>query len=217
MRRHLWGFALALCTGLAPMAQAQSADPDSGTPILVIDFERVFVETAYGQRIAADVEEARALVQAENDRLAQELLAEESALTEARTTMEPDAFREAAEAFNEKAQSVRASREAEQARLVNLRDSERARFVERIQPLIAEMMEERGAIVAMDRRSVIRAIGSANATADVITRINATLGDGTRDPGDRPTLRPDELNTSGDDTLILPDINGTSDDLSAPE
>jgi len=149
MRRVLSALAVALCTAFSSAASAQGAEQTIvlPSPIMVIDFERVFGETLYGQRIAAEIDAERELVQSENDRLAAELLSEESDLTAARTTMDQESFRTAAEAFNEKAQTVRASREEEQARLVNLRDTERARFVERIQPVISSMMRERGAIV----------------------------------------------------------------------
>ena len=204
-------FAATLFSAMPVRAQDQTIVLPS--PIMVVDFERVFGETLYGQRIAAELDAERALVQAENDRLAEELLSEESELTDARTTMDQETFRDAAEAFNEKAQTVRASREAEQARLVNLRDTERARFLERIQPVLSAMMVERGAIVAMDRRSVIQAIGSANATESVIERINETLGDGRQDPAERPNLRP----SSGDnDRLILPEDN-IGETLSTPQ
>lgn len=161
------------------------------SPIMVLDFERVFLETAYGQRLAAELSAEGERVQQELDRLANELLAEESALTEARSEMEPEAFRAAAEAFDERAQTMRARGVEEQNRLVALEQAERARFNERIQPLINEMMVARGAVVAMDRRSVLLALGGANATEDVISAINRTLGDGRRDPGERPTLRPE--------------------------
>jgi len=160
------------------------------SPIMVVDFDRIIGESLYGKRIAVELNAERARVQAENDQIVAELEAEEEALTNARATMEPEAFRAAAEAFGERAQSVRASRDAEQTRLVQQRDARRARFLERIQPILTAMMVERGAVVAMDRRAVIRVIGSANATQDAIAAIDATLGDGVQEPSERPTLRP---------------------------
>lgn len=182
--------ALAAAGGVAT-AQQQDQTVVLPSPIMVVDFERIFGETLYGQRIAQEISAERERVQAENDRIAAELLAEESALTEARGTMDPEAFRLAAAAFDERAQSVRASRESEQARLLALRDDERAQFVERIQPLINTMMLQRGAVVTMDRRAVIQAIGGANATDAAIEMINERLGDGQLDPSERPTLRPE--------------------------
>ena len=198
---------VAAFAAISTSALAQNADQRIivPPPIMVVDFERVFSESLYGQRITADLNAEREKVQAENDRLAAELEAEEGALTEARSTMEPEAFREAATAFDERAQSVRASREAEQDRLVALRDEERARFIERIQPLMSEMMVARGAVVTMDRRSVIEALSSANATEEAIDMINAELGDGRRDPADSPPLRPSRVDGAAPDQPALSD------------
>jgi len=185
----------------APAAAQQEQTFLMPSPIMVVDFERVFVETQYGQRIASVLSQERERVQADNDRIAAELLAEETALTEARATMSTAAFRAAAETFNERAQSVRSDREAEQAALVELRDSERSQFLERISPIVLALMLERGAVVAMDRRAVIQAIGSANATEDVVELIDQTLGDGARAPDEPPVSRPVE-----EDTTSFPEV-----------
>ena len=172
-------------------ATAQEQTVIVPSPIMVVDFDRLIGTTLYGRRIAADIATERARIQAENDQIAAELLAEETALTEARATMEPAAFRDAARAFNERAQSVRQDREAEQAKLLQLRDSEQSQFLERIRPVILALMLERGAVVAMDRRGVYQAIGGASATADAVALIDETLGDGRQEPDERPTLRPE--------------------------
>jgi Skp family chaperone for outer membrane proteins len=183
---------LVIAAGVAcgAPAVAQNQNIVLPSPIMVVDFERVFVETLYGQRIAETISAERERVQADNDRIAAELLAEETALTKARATMDPVAFRDAARAFDERAQAVRLDRETEQTKLVQLRDTERAQFLERIRPIILALMLERSAVVAMDRRAVIQAIGGANATVDAVNLINVTLGDGVRTPDERPASRP---------------------------
>jgi len=191
-------FAAIGVSGAAQQAGDQTVVLPS--PIMVVDFDRIFAETLYGRRIAGDVTAERERVQARMDQLAAELLVEERELTDSRADMEPEAFRTAAEAFDERAQIVRSSRETEQARLVQLRDSERAQFIERIQPILTSLMLERGAVVAMDRRAVIRAIGGANATQDAIRLIDVTLGDGIQEPSERPTLRP--VNNSASDDIV---------------
>jgi Skp family chaperone for outer membrane proteins len=197
MRKVLSMCAVAAFAALSAPATAQDQTVVLPSPIMVVDFERIFVETLYGKRIAATVSAERERVQADNDRIATELLAEEAALTEARATMEPTAFRDAARAFNERAQAVRLDREIEQTKLIELRDTERAQFLERIRPIVLALMLERGAVVAMDRRAVIQAIGGANGTEDAVSLIDITLGDGLQSPSEPPTLRP----TTQDDTL----------------
>lgn len=181
---------LAFCLVAFLVLYSPVAAQSPAAPVMVVDFERVFVETLYGQRIAQKIAEERERVQADNDRIAAQLLAEETALREGRASMDPAAFREAARAFDDRAQRVRANRQVAQNTLLELRDTEREQFLERIRPVVLALMLERGALVAMDRRSVIAAIGAADATNDAIALIDTTLGDGALDPSERPTLRP---------------------------
>ena len=183
---------MAAFVAISSFATAQDQTVVVPSPIMVVDFDRLIGDTLYGQRIANDIAAERARVQADNDSIATELLAEEAALTEARGSMDPAAFREEARAFNERAQAVRQGREVEQAKLLQLRDTEQQQFLERIRPIILALMLERGAVVAMDRRAVYQAIGGANATADAVALIDETLGDGRQTPDERPTLRPIE-------------------------
>ena len=211
MRQLICAFLVAAfaAIGVSAAAQSEQGRIVIPSPIMVIDFESVFNNTRYGKRIAAEITAERTRVQAELDQMAESLIAEESALTDARSTMEPEAFRAAAEAFDERAQNERATRETVQGRLVELLETEEAQFIERIQPIINEMMIERGAVVAMDRRSVIRAIGSANATDDAIALIDERLGDGQLAPGERPTLRPEDEGAATDDATSAPDLSGS--------
>ena len=190
MRRWMRiGLVAALCVATSA-ASAQDQTLVVPSPIMVVDFDRLFGATLYGQRIQGDIAAERERVQAENNRIAAELLAEETALTEARGDMEAAVFRDAARAFNDRAQAVRQDREAEQAKLLQLRDAEQSQFLERVRPIILALMLERGAVVTMDRRAVYQAIGGANATQDAVELINKTLGDGKQDPDERPVLRP---------------------------
>ena len=190
MRIHLRICLMAAFAAITTFATAQERTVVVPSPIMVVDFDRLFGATTYGQRLVTDIAAERAKVQSENDRIASELLAEETALTDARATMDPAAFRAEARAFNERAQAVRVDRDAEQAKLLQLRDTEQSQFLERVRPIILALMLERGAVVTMDRRAVYQAIGGANATADAVALINETLGDGRQDPDERPTLRP---------------------------
>lgn len=223
--------SLCICAvviaGLLPgAAAAQDPTVVVPSPIMVVDFDSLIGATQYGQRIQGAIAAERERVQAENDRIAAELLAEEAALTESRATMAPADFREAARAFNERAQIVRGEREAEQAKLLQLRDAERDQFLERIRPIILALMLERGAVVTMDRRAVYQAIGGANATQDAVDLIDRTLGDGRQNPNERPTLRPlGELVVPEEEQLpiqdpiapepieIVPDLPADTDDL----
>ena len=81
--------ALIVWLMLTLPASAQQNSPQ----ILIIESERLFFETLYGRRIAADLAAEAAELQAENDRIVDSLTQEERSLTVRRPEMTPDAFR----------------------------------------------------------------------------------------------------------------------------
>ncbi len=172
------GFAAAMAWALPPqpvLAQ-QLGLPQSA--ILTIETDRLFAESAFGLRVATELEAESAVLAAENRRIEAELGAEELELTNRRAAMEPAAFRALAGAFDQK---VRANRQAQdsKARALSQR-SERARieFLNVARPILETMMAESGASVILERSSTLLSANSTDITAQAIARINATIGDG---------------------------------------
>lgn len=159
---------------LALPAAAQQTSPQ----VLIIDSERLFVETQYGRRISEDIATQAMTVQAENDRIVAELTEEERSLTLRRPEMSPEDFRVAAEAFDAKVQEVRTARDAKNLELQKTSAESRAQFEERVQGIVATIMLERGAVLVLEQRMVILSVRAANITDAAIARIDATLGDG---------------------------------------
>lgn len=170
----LWR-AIAVWLLLALPALAQQ----SGPQVLIIDSDRLFFETEYGRRIASDLADRTAELQAENDAIVAELTEEERSLTQRRATMDPEAFRAEAAAFDTKVQEVRRARDAKNGELAAEATQARAAFEERVQAIVANLMLERGATMVMEQRNVILSVRAANITDDAIARIDETLGDGT--------------------------------------
>ena len=93
-------------------AQQQSERRVVQSPILTIDSDRVFNESAFGLRVADDVETQSAEISAENRLIEADLKAEERKLTDQRSKLSPDAFSGLADAFDEKVQKTRAAQAA---------------------------------------------------------------------------------------------------------
>lgn len=159
---------------LALPASAQQASP----PILIIDSERLFIETLYGQQLASQLAEQAAELQAENDRIVESLTLEERSLTIRRPEMTPEAFREEADAFDRKVQDVRRVRDAKNVDLQVAQAAARSRFEQRVQGIVANIMLERGSVLVMEQRNVVLSVRAANITDDAIVRIDAELGSG---------------------------------------
>ena len=184
---------LAVLLALALPAQAQDrADLTLGqirSPVLIIDAERVFAESLFGLRIAAQVQaETEALV-AENRRIEAALTAEERSLTSRRPTMEVTAFRAEADAFDARVQDIRAAQDAKQRALQDGIALGRDQFLQVATPILGQLMRDAGAAVILDRRSVFLAVGAIDVTDQAIDRIDLALGDGatiTDSPPDSP-------------------------------
>ena len=178
--------ALTICVAaLAVSGAAVSAQQATGTaglergtvvsPVLTIDAERVFLDSAFGRRAVERIEAESAELAAENRLIEAELEAEEQALTEKRAELSPEEFRELADTFDEKVQQTRRA-QAEKRRAINaMLEEEREVFLTAAAPVLERLMRDAGAGVILDRRSVFVSANAIDITADAIERLNATL------------------------------------------
>ncbi len=180
-----------ICAALAVTgAAAQSSDPTprnlplgvdtSGvrSPVLVVESDLLFQGSAFGRRISAEVEAESAALAAQNRQIEADLTEEERALTEQRPTLEPEAFRQLADAFDEKVRSIRQEQDAKARALRRRQDVGRAAFLNAAAPVLESMMREAGAAVVLERRSVFLSLNAIDITRDAIARIDAEIGDG---------------------------------------
>nr|WP_245823215.1 OmpH family outer membrane protein [Antarctobacter heliothermus] len=150
----------------------------SKTPILVIEFERVFSESAFGLRVNSEIEQAGRAIATENRRIEAELTEEERRLTDLRPTLAPDEFRKLADAFDEKVQRLRDEQDTKARALGARTDEARRRFLTVAQPVLEGLLREAGAALILERRTVLVAADSVDITDRAIARIDAQIGDG---------------------------------------
>lgn len=170
-------------------------------PILVVDRDRLFAESAYGQRISAELEAERERLEQETRDIEAALAEEELELTEQRATLEPAEFRALADAFDEKVQRLRDERSAAQQTLVSQIEEARTFFLEQITPVLARIMVEAGAQVMLDRRSVLLSSSEVDVTSLAISRIDELIGDGDGLAG-LPEVEPVEPEGPADGLLV---------------
>lgn len=190
------GILLLALWGAAAGAQEQGSPYAAGvptTPILVIEFERVFSESAFGLRVNSEIEQAGRAIATENRRIESELTDEERDLTDLRPTLAPDEFRKLADAFDEKVQRLRDEQDAKARALGARTDEARRRFLTVAQPVLEGLLREAGAALILERRTVLVAADSIDITDRAIARIDAQIGDGaavTPDPAPGPLPEP---------------------------
>ncbi|MDP2494889.1 OmpH family outer membrane protein [Shimia thalassica] len=155
------------------------------TPILTIDSERLYAGSSFGARVASEMEADQSVLLAENRKIEAELAAEEKELTEQRKNMTPEDFRAVADAFDRRVQDIRRIQDTKARSIGERREQEQAVFVQAARPVLVELMQEAGASVILERRSILASNDSIDITEQAIARLNAAIGDGAqlqRDP-----------------------------------
>jgi len=183
---RLWPGAAALAMVLllvtvATLTPRSARAQDFGrvvSPIATLDRDALFAGTLYGQRVNREIESASLAMAAETREIEAALEAEELALTEQRATLEPEAFRALATAFDDKVQALRAEREAAEDDLLAQIEAARTDFFRRVGPVLGQLLRDRGAVLIVDRRAVLLAATDIDITAEAVERIDAVLGDG---------------------------------------
>lgn len=150
--------------------------PDSS--VVVIDPNRLFAETKFGQRVAAELEADGAVLAAENRQIEAELVAEEKELTQKRADMDPEAFRDRADVFDEKVQRTRREQEEKAIALGQNRDTAQRRFLNVARPILDALMIEIGAVVLLDIRSVLWRAETIDVTDEAVRRVDLAIGAG---------------------------------------
>jgi len=177
VRRALQCLVLALgLLGAAPALTQVLSVVD--TPVLTIDSERLFLNSDFGIRVAREIEARGNELAAENRQIETELAEAEQDLTEKRTTMTPEAFRPLADAFDTRVQATRQAQAAKSRALNSHLEQEREAFLNAAGPVLQELMQEVGASVVLERRTVFISSNSTDITAAAIARLNETLGEG---------------------------------------
>ncbi|NDW52161.1 OmpH family outer membrane protein [Aliiroseovarius sp. PrR006] len=189
------------------MAQQQAVQ--SVSQIVTIDRQRLFSDTAYGQRVLATVEVERARLAQETREAEADLAKEEKQLTEQRSSLDPTSFRVLADAFDQKVNELRAEGQQREQEFVRVLEREQSAFFERIGPILGRLVREVGAVVIIDRRAILLATQNIDITDAAIRRIDQELGDGVASPAppsdapsedetpEKPSETPDST-TSGD-------------------
>lgn len=176
-------FSLLIATLLALPAGSAVAQSlgQVVSPVLTIDRDALFAQTEFGQRVSEDLERESNALAEETRKIEAALEEEERSLTAKRQTLTPEEFRALADAFDEKVVSLRTDRDTAQNNFVQRYEDAQRSFFQEIGPVLGQMMQQRGAVVILDKRSVLLSVNAIDVTDAAITRINATLGDGTEE------------------------------------
>ncbi|KIC42677.1 outer membrane chaperone Skp [Ruegeria sp. ANG-R] len=167
---------LALLATAMPVAAQQLGVPQ--TDVLTISSERLFADSAFGQRVFREIEAESALLAEENERIVAQLSKEEKDLTERRAALSAEEFRPLAEAFDKKVQSHREGQRAKLDALARRGEESRDQFFEMAQPVLIELLRDFGASIVIERANVVLSTDASDITDAAIARIDTAIGDG---------------------------------------
>ena len=176
MRGAVLAYAVAFALA-APLSVGFAQDTGAASAVLTVDPERLFADSRVGKAAVARLEAAQQDLLAENKKLETALEAEETHLTERRATLPAADFRKLADAFDKKAEDIRAARLAKSRSLTTLRDDDRQKFLSAIVPILGSLMGEMGALVILDKKTVFLSFERIDITDRAIARIDAELDD----------------------------------------
>ena len=169
--------ALALVAAL--LCGSVTAEPTKRlpvqSPVLIIDPERLFEESAFGRQTITEFEALGAALASENRRIEDALSQEERELTDLRPTISPTEFRTLADAFDAKVQETRRTQDAKGRDLNANLEKRRVVFLNSAVPVLEQLMREAGAAVVIERRSVFISSKAVDVTNIAIGRIDRAL------------------------------------------
>ena len=180
IRRAFLQIALVIGVGCAPTVAAAQDFSAPITTVLTIDQDLLFQSTLYGKRVNQALEDESKRLQVAKRQIEADLSAEELALTKQRETLPAEEFQQLANAFDEKVQAIRAAQDSKTRAFGRILEEERARFLELIIPVIGEIMNERGALIVLNRRTAFISANSIDITEEAIRRIDSLIGDGAK-------------------------------------
>ncbi|MEM9012163.1 MAG: OmpH family outer membrane protein [Pseudomonadota bacterium] len=180
--------ATALVAALMLAAPAVEAQPRLGDrPVLVVDQDAVLNNSAPGRSLLDREEREKAELLEESQALARTLEAEERALSEQRQTMSPEDFAPLAAAFDERVVRARRTQDEKAAALARRIEAQRRAFFDSLRAVMADIMQDYGASLVLERRMVVITDQALDITDDVIARLGETPAEPTEEPPETPS------------------------------
>lgn len=166
---------LGTATVLPSAALAQAAAAQSA--IIVVDMDRVGVESAAGKSGQTQLKAKVDSLQARGKALADQLRGEEETLLKARqaNTMAPEAFQAKVKDLQTKQNNARNELGNREQELQRSQAYVRQQIFNAVGPIIQAVMRERNASIVLTRDAALAVSPSLDVTAEVIRRLDAAL------------------------------------------
>ncbi len=176
----------------AETAESREVSASSGTklvfPVLVFDRSRVLSQSAAGQALETEIEEARAALLAENEQIYADLETEEQEIADAKPLMSEEAFRLRAQEFDTKVTEARSAQDQKARDIQTLYDDRIGEIEKKMNDALATIARDLGAVVVFERGQVYLMNGAIDISRLVIEKLDEDLAEDTDTaPADQDT------------------------------
>ena len=164
-----------------PLMTVQAQDLPINSPrlaIVVLDRDALYTNSLFGQRIRREIEAASQALSLENRRIEAALVAEEQVLTDQRGQMDPAAFRAMADEFDTRVEEIRQAQDVKGRALAQQAEQASQLFFEFAGPVLTDLAQRTGALVVLDRRTVLAAADQVDITLRAIAEVDRVVGAG---------------------------------------
>lgn len=145
---------------------------------VVINQDRLYSESQFGQRVVADIRAESLALAEENRRIENALIAEEQAITEQRPSMAPEEFRAVADDFDARVTAIRSAQDRKARNLTSRDEQERRTFFNATLPILGRIMTDFGAVAIFDQRAAFITDDRIDITDEAIAAIDEVVGTG---------------------------------------
>lgn len=176
--------ALLLATAAAPAAAQQLSPP----VIVIVDMDRVVNESAAGKAAGTQLQAKAQALQTRRTTLAGQLQSEAQAIQQGQQnkTLAGPALEQRIKAFQDKENNANQELARGQEDIGRSRQYVIQQITTAADPIITQVMRERGASIAMQKGATLQHTASLEVTNDVITRLNTSLPNVSVNPPAQP-------------------------------
>jgi Skp family chaperone for outer membrane proteins len=171
---RLMATAALLSAPLAVPAMAQTLSP---AVIVIVDLDRIVNESAAGKTAAQELQTRAQGLNARRQTLATQLQTEAQAIQQGQQakTLAGPALEQRVKAFQDKEQAANAELQRGQDDLQRSQQYIVQQITNAANPIITQVMRERGASIALAERATLQHTAALNVTNDVLARLNTSL------------------------------------------
>jgi outer membrane protein len=165
--------ALFLATAAVPAIAQQLSPP----VIVIVDMDRVVNESAAGKQAGTELQAKAQALQTRRTTLAGQLQSEAQAIQQGQQnkTLAGPALEQRIKAFQDKENSANQELARGQDDIGRSRQYVIQQITTAADPIITQVMRERGASLALQKGATLQHTASLEVTTDVITRLNTSL------------------------------------------